>query len=565
MSDQPDTHQPQHFIAQTMRRDLDVGDVERIVTRFPPEPNGYLHIGHAKSICLNFGIAEYFGGQCHLRFDDTNPVKEDQLFIDTIKEDVRWLGYEWAGEVRFASNYFEQLHQWAVTLIEQGDAYVCHLSADQAREYRGTLTSPGKNSPYRTRTIDENIAEFEKMRDGTHPEGSCTLRAKIDMSHPNMNLRDPILYRIMHKPHHQTGNTWKIYPTYDFAHGQEDAIEGITHSLCSLEFADHRPLYEWFLSKLPVPSAPKQYEFGRLNLSYTVTSKRLLKQLIDHEAVSGWDDPRMPTIAGMRRRGYSPASLRKFCEMTGVTKADQRVDVAMLEHAIRQDLDKQAPRAMCVLNPIKVTLTNYPADQVETLTAPGHPSSGQEGFESFSERTLSFSGQLLIDADDFRVSANKKYKRLVIGKRVRLRNAYIIEAYNHVEDEDGHVIEVLARVIEGTLGQDPADGIKAKGVIHWVDANNHQPCTVRVFDRLFNEESPGAQGGNLLTDINPESLIIKTGCALEPNLEPPVGLAYQFEREGYFCLDRESTPDEWIFNRTISLRDTWAKINDSAS
>lgn len=526
---------PLHFLEQIIQKDIDQytaaqqssdqqgsdqqGDY-KIVTRFPPEPNGYLHIGHAKSICLNFGLAEKFNGICHLRFDDTNPAKEDQEYIDAILNDVEWLGYEWEGEVRFASSYFQQLHDWAVHLIEQGNAYVCHLTADEAREYRGTLTEAGKNSPYRERSVAENVAEFAKMRQGEYDEGVCVLRAKIDMSSPNINMRDPIMYRIRKQHHHQTGDEWCIYPNYDFAHGQEDAIEGITHSICTLEFADHRPLYEWFTDHLPVPSRPKQYEFGRLNLNYTVTSKRKLKQLVDEGYVDGWDDPRMPTIAGLRRRGVSAAAIRKFCEMIGVTKSDGVVDVGMLEHAIRDDLDKNAPRAMCVLNPLKVVLTNYPEDKTEVMTAAGHPNRDDLG-----ERILPFSQQIYIDQDDFREEANKKYKRLVVGKRVRLRNAYVIEADSCIKDDSGNIIEVHARVIEGTLGNNPEDGIKPKGVIQWVDSKQHATFDTALYDRLFTDESPDSGDKNFLDTINPNSVEKKLACIGEIGLlDAPIGV-----------------------------------------
>jgi glutaminyl-tRNA synthetase len=542
---------PLHFLEQVIKQDIEAGTTPNIVTRFPPEPNGYLHIGHAKAICLNFGLADTFGGVCHLRFDDTNPAKEDQAYIDAIISDVEWLGYRWGGDIRYASSYFQQLHDWAVDLIEQGKAYVCHLNAEQAREYRGTLTEAGSNSPYRERSVEENLAEFAKMRDGEYDEGVCALRAKIDMASPNMNMRDPIMYRIRKQTHHQTGDQWCIYPTYDFAHGQEDAIEGITHSICTLEFADHRPLYNWFTENLPVPNKPVQYEFGRLNLNYTVTSKRKLKQLVDENHVDGWDDPRMPTIAGLRRRGVSAVALRKFCEMIGVTKSDGVVDVAMLEHAIRDDLDKNAPRAMCVLNPLKVTLTNYPEDKTETMIAPGHPNR-----EDLAARDLPFSREVFIDADDFREEANKKYKRLVVGKRVRLRNAYVIEADECIKDADGNIIEVKARFIEGTLGNNPEDGIKPKGVIQWVDAKQHATFNAAIYERLFTDPSPDSGDKNFLALINPNSFTLNQQCIGEIGLlDAEVGVTYQFEREGYFC--RDSKAESLVFNRTISLRDTF--------
>ena len=531
------------------------------MTRFPPEPNGYLHVGHAKSICLNFGLAERFGGHCHLRFDDTNPEKESQEFIDAIQEDVRWLGYQWAGDVRFASTYFQQFYDWAVHLVSNGDAYVCDLNAEQAREYRGTLTEPGRNSPGRSRSVEENLDLLQRMRDGEFEEGSRVLRARIDMASPNMNLRDPILYRIRKVPHHQTGDNWVIYPTYDFAHGQEDAIEGVTHSICTLEFEDHRPLYEWLLEHLPVPSRPRQYEFGRLNLNYTVTSKRKLKALVDEGIVSGWDDPRMPTIAGMRRRGFTPASIRTFCDMIGVTRSDGVVDVAMLEHAIRDDLNTNSPRAMCVLNPLKVILTDLPETHREMITAPCHPSR-----EELGSRTLPFTREVYIDVDDFREEANKKYKRLVLGKRVRLRNAYVIEATDVVKDDSGAIVAVHAHTVPDTLGNDPADGIKPKGVIQWVSASEGRRATVRLYDRLFTHEAPDRGDNAYLELLNPDSLRTVEGAWIEPSLaEASPEQGFQFEREGYFVADRhDHTTANPVFNRTIGLRDTWATAGGDA-
>lgn len=552
---------PSHFIQNILRKDLDEGKVETIVTRFPPEPNGYLHIGHAKSICLNFGVAKQFGGVCNLRFDDTNPEKESDEYVESIKRDVSWLGFDWNEEIRFTSDYFDQLHDWALELIKAGKAYVCDLSPDQAREYRGTLTEPGKNSPNRDRSVAENTELFAKMRAGELEEGSCSLRAKIDMAAPNINLRDPVIYRIKKVRHHHTGDKWCIYPSYDFAHGQSDAIEGVTHSICTLEFEDHRPLYEWFIANLSVPATPKQYEFARLNLNYTVTSKRKLRQLVDEKHVDGWDDPRMPTISGMRRRGYTAQSLRNFCERIGVTRSDSVVDVGMLEYCVRDDLDKNAPRAMCVLRPLKVTLTNYPEDKIERLRAPGHPNR-----DDLAERELPFSKTLFIDVEDFREEANKKYKRLVLGKRVRLRNAYVIEADEAIKNDAGEVIEVKARIIENTIGEDPEDGVKPKGVIHWVSGAENIDCEVRLYDRLFNEESPGAAGADFLQAINPESLQVLSGAKAEVSLaQAKPESAYQFEREGYFCLDDHySREGALVFNRTIGLRDSWAKISQQS-
>lgn len=550
---------PLHFIQQIIRKDLEQGLHKKIVTRFPPEPNGYLHIGHAKSICLNFGMADEFGGACNLRFDDTNPEKENEEFVNSIKQDVEWLGFKWDGAVRYTSDYFDQLHAWAIHLIKSGLAFVCDLSAEQMREYRGTLIETGKNSPFRERSVEENLALFEKMRAGEFDEGACSLRAKIDMSSPNINLRDPIIYRIKKAHHHQTGDKWCIYPSYDFAHGQSDAIEGITHSICTLEFEDHKPLYDWFIQNLPVPVVPRQYEFARLNINYSVTSKRKLKQLVDENHVDGWNDPRMPTISGMRRRGFTPAALRDFCERIGVTRSDGIVDVGVLEFCVRDDLDKNAPRAMCVLKPLKVTLTNYPAEQVETLTAHNHPNRDDLG-----DRTLLFSQTVFIEQEDFREEANKKYKRLVTGKRVRLRGSYVIEADEAVKDAAGNVIEVRARIIEGTLGKDPADGVKPKGVIHWVSATNNLDCEVRLYSRLFTDEAPDAGGKNFLDCINSDSLEILQGCKAEISLAGAVvGNSYQFERQGYFCLDSKySTAEKPVFNRTISLKDSFGKTED---
>ncbi|MEM1143095.1 MAG: glutamine--tRNA ligase/YqeY domain fusion protein [Pseudomonadota bacterium] len=547
-----------NFLRSLIRDDIDSGRVKTVVTRFPPEPNGYLHIGHAKSISVNFGLAEEFAGVCHLRFDDTNPEKESQEFIEAIQEDVRWLGYHWDGAVRFASGYFDQLYEWAEYLVAEGKAYVDDLSAEEAREYRGTLTQPGRNSPHRERSVDENLVLLRQMRAGEFDEGACVLRAKIDMAHPNMNMRDPILYRIRHASHHQTGDDWPIYPTYDFAHGQEDAIEGITHSICTLEFEDHRPLYDWFIENLPVSARPRQYEFGRLNTSYTVTSKRKLKQLVDESIVSGWDDPRMPTIAGMRRRGFTPAAIRQFCEMVGTTRSDGVVDIAMLEHAIRDDLNQNAPRAMCVLKPLSVTLRNY-TDVVDgdhaPLLAPSHPSRDDLGV-----RALPFSSELYIDSEDFRESANKKYKRLVLGKRVRLRNAYVIEAVDFEKNADGEVIRVIADLVPNTLGQDPADGVKPKGVIHWVEKHSAVPAMLRLYDRLFTDEAPDRGGTDYMELLNSEALVEISEAWLEPGAataEPEQH--FQFEREGYFVADRhDHTPEKPVFNRTIGLRDVWA-------
>ena len=550
------TDKPLNFIEKIITEDLNSGKVNKLVTRFPPEPNGYLHIGHAKSICLNFGVAEQFGGVCNLRFDDTNPAKEEQEYIDSIKEDVEWLGFKWHGDVHYTSDYFDQLYDWAIVLIKEGKAYVCDLNQEQMREYRGNLTTAGKDSPYKSRSIEENLELFEKMRAGEFDEGACSLRANIDMTHPNMQMRDPVIYRIKKVDHHQTGDKWCIYPSYDYAHGQGDAIEGISHSICTLEFEEHRPLYNWFIANIDVPSTPHQYEFSRLNVNYTITSKRKLKQLVDENHVDGWDDPRMPTVSGMRRRGFTSQSIRKFCDMAGVTRVDGIVDVGMLEFAIRDDLNENAVRAMCVLHPLKVVLTNYPDDKTEEIIAPGHPNRDDLG-----TRSLPFGREIFIDQDDFIEEANKKYKRLVIGKRVRLRNSYIIEADEAIKDADGNIIEVRARIIENTVGKNPEDGIKAKGVIHWVSASDNIDCEVRLYDRLFTEEAPDAGGKDFLESINPESLEILSGCKGELSLaSATIEDHYQFEREGYFILDsKHSTEDKRVFNRTISLRDTWER------
>src|SRR5690554_29562 len=548
-----------NFLRPILEADLQSGKHSSIVTRFPPEPNGYLHIGHAKSICLNFGLAKELGGVCHLRFDDTNPAKEEQEYIDAIKSDVNWLGFQWDGEVRYASDYFEQLYAWAVYLVEQGKAYVCDLSPEQAREYRGSLTESGKNSPFRERSVSENLDLLTRMRAGEFPDGTRALRAKIDMVSPNMNLRDPILYRIRHAHHHQTGDTWCIYPSYDFTHGQSDAIEKNTHSICTLEFEDHRPLYEWFLEQLPVPAKPRQYEFARLNLNYTVTSKRKLKQLVDENHVTGWDDPRMSTISGFRRRGYTAASIRNFCDMIGVNRAGGVVDLGMLEFCIREDLDTNASRAMCVLKPIKVVISNYPADQALTLQLPRHPK------RDIGVRELPFEREIYIDASDYEENPPKGYKRLVPGGEVRLRGSYVIRADEAIRDADGNVIELRCSYDPETLGKNP-EGRKVKGVIHWVPAAQSVECEVRLYDRLFSTPNPdkgddGEASESFLDNVNPESLVVLQGCRAEPSLlQAQVGDSFQFEREGYFCLDsRDSKPDALVFNRTVTLRDSWGQ------
>jgi glutaminyl-tRNA synthetase len=545
-----DTEPRSNFLRTQIQNDLDSGVVDRVVTRFPPEPNGFLHIGHAKSITVNFGLAEQYGGVCNLRFDDTNPEKESQVFIDAIQADVKWLGYQWAGDVRYASSYFQQFYEWALHLIDEGKAYVCDLSAEEAREYRGSLTKPGTNSPYRDRSVAENHALFAGMKAGEFEDGSRVLRAKIDMASPNINLRDPTLYRIRRVSHHQTGDDWVIYPTYDFAHGQEDAIEGISHSICTLEFEDHKPLYDWFIENLPVPSRPRQYEFARLNVNYTVTSKRKLKLLVDSGVVSGWDDPRMPTIAGMRRRGYTPAALRHFCEEVGTSRSDGVVDVAMLESAVRNDLNIKAPRAMAVLNPLALELTNLTEPQL--LMVPNHPADESQG-----KRAVSLSSNLWIDRDDFRQEANKKFKRLVLGKRVRLRGGYVIEAERCDVDADGEVTKVFASIVPQTLGEDPDDGVKAKGVIHWVDAATGSPAEIRSYDRLFNVEDP-SRADNMHDAINPSSLVVSEAVVERSLQDVAPETRFQFEREGYFVADRyDHSQERPVFNKVIGLRDTW--------
>ena len=550
----PDATPPSHFLRQIVQADLDSGKHNSIVTRFPPEPNGYLHIGHAKSICLNFGLAKEFGGVCNLRFDDTNPAKEEQEYIDAIKADVEWLGFEWGGDVRYASDYFDQLHAWAIELIKAGKAYVCELTPEQAREYRGTLTEPGKNSPFRERSVDENLDQFQRMTAGEFADGAKVLRAKIDMAAPNMNLRDPIIYRIRHAHHHQTGDKWCVYPSYDFTHGQSDALEGITHSICTLEFEDHRPLYEWFLDQLPVPAHPRQYEFARLNLNYTVTSKRKLKQLVDEKHVDGWDDPRMSTLSAFRRRGYTPAAIREFCERIGVTRSDGVVDMGVLEFCIRDDLDANAPRAMCVLKPLKVTITNYPEGQTEELRLPRHPK------QDIGERVLPFEREIYIDREDYMIDPPKGYKRLVPGGEVRLRGSYVIRADEAITDADGNIVELLCSYDPDTLGKNP-EGRKVKGVIHWVPASSSIECEVRLYDRLFNAANPdkGEEGTTFLDNINPDSLQVLSGCRAEPSLaEATLDDRFQFEREGYFCVDsRDSKAGAMVFNRTVTLRDSW--------
>ena len=542
------------IIDEDIRRGVNDG---RVATRFPPEPNGYLHIGHAKSICLNFGIARDYDGTCNLRFDDTNPAKESPEYVEAIKEDVRWLGFGW-DNLYYASDYFEQLYGYAEALIRAGKAYVCDLTGEEMREYRGTLTEPGRNSPYRDRPVEENLELFRRMRAGEFDDGARVLRAKIDMASPNINLRDPTLYRIRRGAvHHQTGEAWPIYPLYDYTHTLSDALEGITHSLCSLEFEDHRPLYNWFLENLDVPSQPRQYEFGRLNLEYTVLSKRKLTELVEGGHVQGWDDPRMPTIAGLRRRGFPAAALRDFCERIGVTKSDGMVEMALLENSVRESLDATAPRAMAVLDPLRVVIDDYPAERSEEMTAANHPKDNSMG-----TRQVPFSREIWIDRGDFmEVAPNKKFKRLTLHGEVRLRNAYVIRCDEAVKDADGRIVELRCSHDPDTLGASP-EGRKVKGVIHWVSASHGVPARIRLYDRLFNVPSPGVgKGGEWTSDLNPESLVEVDGV-VEPMLaraEP--GSSFQFEREGYFCVDtRDSAPGALVFNRTITLRDTWQKL-----
>jgi glutaminyl-tRNA synthetase len=526
-----------------------------IVTRFPPEPNGYLHIGHAKSICLNFGIAHEFGGRCHLRFDDTNPTKEEQEYIDAIQADVRWLGFDWGEHLHHASDYFGQLFDWAVDLIRTGKAYIDDLTADEIREHRGTLTEPGRNSPWRDRSVEENLDLFERMRAGDFPDGARVLRARIDMAAPNINLRDPVLYRIVHAAHPRTGDAWCIYPTYDFAHGQSDAIEGITHSICTLEFEDHRPLYDWLIENLPVPSRPRQYEFARLNLTYTVLSKRVLLRLVNEGHVRGWDDPRMPTISGLRRRGFPAEGLRDFAAMIGVAKADSVVEVGMLEHGVRNVLNRTAHRRFAALNPLKVVIENYPEGQVEEMEVVNNPEDPSAG-----SRKVSFSRELWIEHDDFMEEPTAKYFRLAPGREVRLRSAYFVTCREVVKDASGEIVELRCTYDPATRGGDSPDGRRPKATLHWVSADHAVPAEVRLYDHLFTRPDPGAEG-DLLADLNPESETVLRGAFVEPSLaETAVGETVQFERLGYFSPDPDSTPDHLVFNRTLTLKDTWAKL-----
>jgi glutaminyl-tRNA synthetase len=537
---------PRDFIREIVEEDLAAGRYERVITRFPPEPNGYLHIGHAKSICLNFGVAAEYNGHCNLRFDDTNPTKEEVEYAESIKHDVAWLGFSWGGNLFHASDYFGQLYAWGEELIRADKAYVDSSSADEMRALRGTLTEPGVESPHRSRTVDENLDLFRRMKAGEFPDGAQVLRAKIDMASPNINMRDPVLYRIRHATHHRTGDAWCIYPMYDYAHPLSDAIEHITHSLCTLEYEDHRPLYDWLIESVPVPSRPRQYEFARLNLNYTVMSKRKLLRLVEEKHVSGWDDPRMPTIAGLRRRGFTPASIRNFCERVGVAKRENMIDAGLLEFSVREDLNTSAPRVMGVLDPLRVVIDNYPSDETEW-------------FESGS-RKVPFGNVLFIERDDFLEDPPPKFFRLAPGREVRLRSAYFITCTSVVKDDAGNIVELHATYDPATRGGDSPDGRKPKATLHWVAADHAIDCEVRLYDRLFKSENP-EESGNFLDDLNPHSLQIVPRAKLEPSIRGAVSFAnYQFERLGYFCVDPDSSEDTLIFNRTVTLKDAWAKV-----
>ena len=553
------TSKQRDFIRQIVAKDIEEGKWGgKVITRFPPEPNGYLHIGHAKAICLDFGIAQEFGGRCHLRFDDTNPTAEEEKYVQAIMEDVRWLGFDWGEHLYFASDYFEKMYDYAVELIKQGKAYVDDLSAEEIRQYRGTLTSPGKPSPYRDRSVEENLDLFARMRAGEFPDGAKVLRAKIDMASPNLNMRDPVMYRIIHAHHHRTGDKWCIYPTYDWAHGLEDSIEGITHSICTLEFENHRPLYDWFLDQLGVHH-PRQIEFARLNLTYTVLSKRRLLELVEAGLVNGWDDPRMPTISGLRRRGYTPQAIREFCRRIGVNKYNSIVDIALLEHCLREDLNKRAPRVMAVLNPLEVVIDNYPDGETEYLDAINNPEDPSAG-----TRKVPFSKTIYIEQDDFMENPPAKFYRLAPGREVRLRYAYFITCKDVVKDSTGKVVRLHCTYDPATRGGDAPDGRKVKATLHWVSARHAIEAEVRLYDRLFLKEDPTdvEEGHDWKENINPDSLKILTNCKVEPSLAGAAPLSkYQFERLGYFCVDPDTTEDKLIFNRTVPLKDTWAKIS----
>ncbi len=552
----PSTPERGDFVRDIVATDLAEGHIDSVVTRFPPEPNGYLHIGHAKSICLNFGIATEFGGRCHLRFDDTNPVKEEQEYIDSIEADVRWLGFDWGTHLYYASDYFEQLYEWAVHLITAGKAYVDDLSADEIREHRGTLTEPGRKSPYRDRSIEENLDLFGRMRAGEFENGSRVLRARIDMASGNINFRDPVMYRILHADHPRTGDAWCIYPSYDFAHGQSDAIEGITHSICTLEFQDHRPLYDWFIENLPVPSKPHQYEFARLNLTHTVLSKRVLLRLVTEGHVRGWDDPRMPTLSGLRRRGFPAEGIRDFAAMIGVARADSVVEIEMFEHAVRDVLNRTTVRRMAVLDPVKVVIENYPEALVEQLEVPNSPEDADAG-----TRLVPFSRELWIERDDFMEDPPKKFFRLAPGREVRLRCAYFVTCTDVVKDAEGAIVELRCTYDPATRGGDSPDGRRPKATLHWVSATHAVPAEVRLYDHLFTDPFPGADGRDLFAGLNPDSESVLRDCLVEPSLaEVPAGQTVQFERLGYFCPDPDSAPGALVFNRTLTLKDTWGKL-----
>jgi glutaminyl-tRNA synthetase len=543
------------FIRESVEEDLRTGRHSTVVTRFPPEPNGYLHIGHAKSICLNFGIANEYGGHCNLRFDDTNPTKEEVEYAEAIMRDVKWLGFDWGDHLYHASDYFEQLYQWAEELIGGGKAYVDDLTPDQIREYRGTLTEPGKESPFRNRGVEENLDLFRRMRAGEFADGARSLRARIDMTSPNVNMRDPVFYRIRHATHHRTGDAWPIYPMYDYAHPLSDAIELITHSLCTLEFEDHRPLYDWLIDSVSVPARPRQYEFARLNLNYTIMSKRKLLRLVSEGHVNGWDDPRMPTIAGLRRRGYTPASIRNFADRVGVAKRENVIDVALLEFSVRDDLNKTAPRVMGVLDPLRVVIENYPEGEVESFETANNPEDANAG-----TRSVPFSRIIYIEREDFMEEPSKKFFRLAPGREVRLRSAYFITCSGLMKDQGGNIVELRATYDPATRGGDAPDGRRPKATLHWVSAQHAIDCEVRLYDRLFRSEDPEASG-DFLDDLNPDSLKIIGSAKLEPTVRGAAPMTrYQFERVGYFCVDPDSSSDRLVFNRTVTLKDTWAKI-----
>jgi len=551
-----------NFIRDIIEKDIASGKHDQVVSRFPPEPNGYLHIGHAKSICLNFGVARDYGGRCHLRFDDTNPKKEDPEYVQSIMNDVHWLGFDWGKHLYHASDYFDELYHYGVELIKRGKAYICSLSPQEIKGYRGTLTEPGTNSPFRDRPVDENLGLFQAMKQGRFDEGSHVLRAKIDMASPNMNLRDPVIFRIVKSDHHRTKDTWCIYPTYDYAHCLSDSIEGITHSLCSLEFQDHRPLYDWILDQLPVKCHPQQIEFARLNLNYTVMSKRKLSRLVSEGYVRSWDDPRMPTLSGLRRRGYTPESIRRFCDLIGVAKSDNIVDMSMLEYCVREDLNKKAPRFMAVLNPVKLIITNYPEDRDEELEAINNPED-----ESMGSRMLCFSRELYIELDDFMENPPKKFFRLAPGREVRLRYAYFVTCQEIVKDPvTGNIIEIRCTYDPATRGGDSPDGRKVKATLHWVSARHAQKAEVRLYDRLFSRANPTEdekKGIDFLKYVNPDSLKVLDSCLIEPGLTDLVpGSSLQFERLGYFCVDPDSRPGNTVFNRTVTLKDAWARIQN---